>query len=118
MRAAAIARVCHEANRAYCKTIGDDSQLPWEEAPDWQKASAISGVEFHLAHPRATPADSHHEWMREKARDGWVYGPEKDPEKKEHPCMVNYLALPIEQRVKDHLFISIVRALGNISEYE
>lgn len=24
-----IARVCHEVNRAYCRSIGDDSQVSW-----------------------------------------------------------------------------------------
>ena len=42
-----IARVAHEANRAYCLSLGDPSQLPWEEAPDWAKESAIDGVRFH-----------------------------------------------------------------------
>jgi hypothetical protein len=36
-----IAKVCHEANRAYCQTISDNSQLPWEQAKEWQRASAI-----------------------------------------------------------------------------
>jgi len=27
-----IAKVCHEANRAYCESIGDNSQLSWEDA--------------------------------------------------------------------------------------
>lgn len=36
-----IAKVCHEANRGYCKALGDDSQLPWDEAPQWAKTSAI-----------------------------------------------------------------------------
>jgi hypothetical protein len=29
-----IAKVCHETNRAYCETLGDNSQPPWEEAPE------------------------------------------------------------------------------------
>jgi len=41
-----IAVVCHEANRAYCSRIGDDSQPPWCDAPEWQKMSAITGVTF------------------------------------------------------------------------
>ncbi len=44
-----IAKICHEANRAYCATIGDASQLPWEESPDWQRQSAINGVKFAKA---------------------------------------------------------------------
>lgn len=27
-----IARVCHEANRAYCSMIGDNSQVDWHHA--------------------------------------------------------------------------------------
>lgn len=42
-----IAKVCHEANRAYCAGIGDHSQKSWEESPDWQRTSAINGVKFH-----------------------------------------------------------------------
>lgn len=32
-----IAKVCHEANKAYCETLGDYSQPEWEAAPAWQK---------------------------------------------------------------------------------
>ena len=102
-----IARICHEVNRAYCNSIGDTSQPSWEDAPDWQKASAVNGVEFHLNND-TTPEQSHENWMREKEADGWVYGPTKDPEKKEHPCMVPYDQLPLEQRTKDYLFKAIV----------
>ena len=111
MRIEDIAKVCHEANRAYCQSIGDDSQLPWESAPDWQKKSAIGGVVFHLENPASRPEDSHNSWLAGKLRDGWKYGPVKDPEKKEHPCMLGYNELPIEQRMKDSLFLAVVRAL-------
>ena len=30
-----IARIAHEANRAYCQSIGDDSQPNWAEAGLW-----------------------------------------------------------------------------------
>ena len=43
-----IASICHEANRAYCLSIGDESQPEWATAPDWQRVSAINGVRFHL----------------------------------------------------------------------
>jgi RyR domain len=106
-----LARVCHEANRAYCLALGDDSQPHWEDAPTWQKESAYLGVEFHLNHPDAGPAGSHESWLDVKRHAGWVYGPVKDPEKKEHPCMVPYEELPYEQRLKDALFVGIVHAL-------
>lgn len=111
MNAEQIAKVCHEVNRAYCASMGDMSQPSWEEAPEWQKISAIKGVNFHLSHPNAHPSDSHNEWLLEKRATGWKYGPVKDPEKKEHPCYMEYEDLPKEQRAKDFLFIAVVRSL-------
>ena len=111
MTAAQIARVAHEVNRAYCFSLGDTSQPSWEEAPDWQRNSAINGVIFHLADHR-TPEESHNCWLTEKAEAGWTYGPVKDAEKKEHPCFVSYSELPREQRTKDFLFKAVVEALS------
>lgn len=106
-----IAQIAHEANRAYCKTLGDDGQPAWENAPDWQVASALDGVKAVRANPDMTPEESHMSWLTHKLRDGWTYGPVKDPVKKEHPCMVLYSELPAEQRAKDAIFTSIVKAL-------
>lgn len=109
-----IAKVCHEANRGYCKALGDDSQLPWEEAPEWAKNSAINGVRFHLDNPNAGPSGSHENWLKEKEKEGWRYGEIKDPEKKEHPCFVPYDQLPKEQQAKDYIFTAIVKSLSSL----
>lgn len=112
MEPAQIAKVCHEANRAYCQTLGDDSQLPWEEAPEWQRSSAIKGVEFNLANPDAPASASHDSWLEVKRSEGWQYGPVKDVEKKLHPCFLPYDGLPLEQQRKDAVFKAIVGALA------
>ncbi len=106
-----IAKVCHEVNRAYCQVLGDLSQKSWDEAPDWQRDSAINGVEFHLKNPDAGPENSHNSWLAEKADAGWVFGPEKSEAKKTHPCMVSFHDLPVEQQAKDYIFRGIVHAL-------
>ena len=93
-------------------SIGDDSQKSWQDAPQWQRDSAISGAEYARANPNAKPEDSHENWFREKTLAGWRYGPVKDEAKKEHPCMLLYQHLPEEQRRKDALFLAIVRALS------
>lgn len=104
-----IAELCHEANRAYCAAIGDTSQLEWASAPQWQRDSAVKGVEFIRDNPEAKPSASHDSWLAEKASTGWKFGPVKDADKKEHPCFVPYEQLPVEQKAKDYIFGAIAR---------
>jgi hypothetical protein len=112
-----IARVCHELNRAFCAFLGDDSQTSWDDAPDWQKESAILGVEFHINNPDAGDSASHDSWMQQKLADGWVYGKVKDPEASPptHPCLVSFEDLPPEQQMKDRLFRTTVHNLWSLA---
>lgn len=109
-----VARVCHEANRAYCKTLGDDSQLAWKDAPEWQRESAIIGVAFLAGNPDAGPEALHENWCVGKRAEGWRHGDKKDPDAKVHPCLVPWDELPPEQRRKDVLFQAICRVLTEI----
>lgn len=106
MKIEQIAALCHEVNRAYCASVGDNSQQSWDDAPEWQRESAVNGVKFHLEN-ETTPEDSHISWMKEKVDSGWVYGEIKDSVKKTHPCIVPYNQLPQVQRGKDYLFKAI-----------
>ena len=108
----AIARVCHAVNRAYCKATGDDSQLSWEEAPLWQKASAIQSVRAVLARPSMTPEELHEAWAEAKREAGWRYGPIKNETEKEHPGIIPYADLPEKERIKDFLFAAVVEVLS------
>ena len=107
----AIAAICHAANREFCKSIGDFTQLEWAHAPSWQQESAVNGVLFHLEKPRS-PAASHENWMAEKVADGWKYGLVKNPETKEHPCIKPFNELSMEQQQKDCIFLAIVTAFA------
>lgn len=109
-----IARIVHEANLAYCETIGDTSAVHWEHAPRWQKSSCRAGVEAVLSGKAKTPEEQHACWLQIKESEGWTYGPVKDPEKKQHPCMVPYEALPPAQQKKDAIFRSLVMALSAV----
>ena len=108
-----VAKMCHAANKAWCELHGDMSQPDWDDAPNWQKESAILGVEFHRQNPTAGDSASHDSWMSQKAAGGWVYGLEKDPTRKTHPCMVPFSELPHQQRKKDAIFRAMVHALGD-----
>jgi hypothetical protein len=119
MKKEQIAQVAHEINKAYCESVGDLSQPSWEDAPNWQKTSAINGVQFHLDNPGASPSASHDAWMKQKTEEGWKHGPVKDPAKKEHPCYVPYEQLPAEQKSKDYLFKQTIHSLkAHLSEGE
>lgn len=107
-----IARIAHEVNRAYCLALGDLSQLPWDEASEWQRESAFAGVMLHLSNPDAGPEASHEAWAARKVAEGWQYGPAKDVEAKTHPCLVPFAELSVEQQAKDFLFRAIVHALS------
>lgn len=114
-----IAAIAHSINKAYCESLGDHSQVSFEEAPDNIKQSIIAGVEMHLANPDITPEQSHEAWFKFKEADGWVYGEVKDLENKTHPCMVTFEELPQEQRSKDFLFkaaVSLAKDLVHASD--
>jgi hypothetical protein len=102
-----VAKVCHNVNKAYCESQNDFSQPTWEDAPEWQKSSAINGVKYHFEN-EVTPEMSHESWLKQKLEEGWVYGKTKDAEAKTHPCIMRYEELPKYQRTKDSLFKSVV----------
>ena len=107
-----IARVCHEANRAVQLATGERNISPhWELAPEWQRASAVEGVEKALA--GFTAEQLHESWCQFKVSGGWVFGPIKDDVALTHPCLVPYADLPAEQKSKDVLFRAIVSALAS-----
>lgn len=105
-----VACAAHMANRAVCIMNGDESQVPWSDAPEWQRESAIKGVSGALA--GNTPEQQHEAWTQHKVAEGWVFGPEKDAERKTHPCLVPYAQLPPAQQVKDRVYIDTVRAVA------
>ena len=112
-----IAIVCHEANRALqvlrkskCPsnglTVSDHWEAPCTDELKDQIESSVNGVYFAMS--GLTPEELHVKWCEEKTERGWVYGPEKDFDKKTHPCLVPYSELSREERRKDELFAAIV----------
>ncbi len=105
---ATLAKLCHESNRVFCQSIDDDSQPSWEAAPDWQKDSAFDGVRNLIKNPAFTAQQMHENWVRHKTADNWIYGDKKSEKYKTHPCLVRYELLSESQKVKDHIFRSVV----------
>lgn len=106
-----VAKICHQANKAFCEALGDYSQDNWEDAPQEFRDSSIAGVRFRLENPELPASAQHDAWVKDKIDAGWKYGPVKSTQSKTHPCIVEYDALPTLQQAKDRLFLSIVNAL-------
>ena len=43
----------------------------------------------------------HDVWAETRIKQGWTYGPERNDEKKTHPCLVPYKDLPDEEKEYD-----------------
>jgi hypothetical protein len=50
---------------------------------------------------------AHNSWWRMYESLGWVYGPERDPNKKTHPDMIPFSELPKDERDKDEIFLRL-----------
>lgn len=53
--------------------------------------------------------NAHELWAAERIAQGWSYGPQRDDERKLHPCLVPYDELPENERTFDR-----VTALGTL----
>jgi hypothetical protein len=107
----AIAAACHEANRQYCRSMGDYSQQPWSEAPGLVRASVIEGVRNIRDGLITKPEEAHARWMASYLDLGWVYGPEKSYVHKTHPNLRPFTDLSAAEQRKDTIFFTLASVL-------
>ncbi len=58
-------------------------------------------------HRSSSPAELHGSWMQAYYDRGWVYGSERDVEKRTHPDLVPYDQLEQREQDKDAVFIAL-----------
>jgi len=44
---------------------------------------------------------THDQWARQRLKDGWTWGPERNDKTKTHPCLVAYDDLPVSEKAYD-----------------
>ncbi len=66
----AIARACHEANRAWCIAQGDLTQVSWDETPEAQRLNMLAVVRELLDGAGIAPAET----PEQRAKDAIFQG--------------------------------------------
>lgn len=102
-----ISKMCHEANRVMQIALDEEVNPPWDSLSEDLKDSTYMGVLAAL--DGAGPEELHDKWCEERRAKGWKYDRELDRKNKLHPNLLPYKALPVEQQLKDSLFLSIVK---------
>jgi ryanodine receptor 2 len=60
-------------------------------------------------------AHVHEVWAATRIAEGWKYGPKRNDERKEHPCLVPYSELPETEKEYDRkTAIETLKAIGSL----
>lgn len=113
------AETAHEVNRAYCRAIGDTTDRPaWADLDDEARFAGVECVVRCAAmvtlDKDMTAESQHKAWCTARRMAGWTHGEKIDRALKTHPCLVDYENLPAAERVKDNLFIAVVRSVLHV----
>lgn len=65
-----LARIAHEANRAFSIGNGDTLHRGWHECPVWQRSAMRAAVNLHMD----KPGEDHSAWMTEAFDESWANG--------------------------------------------
>lgn len=112
----AIGCIVHQANKALCEVLGDDSHKDWVVTIPDIKEVTVAGIVDIVNNPDMTSKDLFENWKKDKISRGYSFGPVKDDVAKTHPSLVDYDKLPPEQRIKDVLLLAIVKAISGFQD--
>ncbi len=80
----------------------------WAEREEDFRAQFLPVIERQCGPDYSIDAEAlHDDWVKVYEKNGWVYGPKRDREKRTHPDMVPYWELGQLERDKDAVFVSL-----------
>jgi len=88
----------------------------WDEISYERKLILIENVKAVEENPNLTSKEEHNKWMNARLACGWKYAPVTNRSKKEHSCLVPYKELNFYQKLKDKLWLELVKNL--LEEYK
>ena len=109
-----ISRVVHEANRAYCMSISEYNNAPWDQTSEDLKEHTRKLVKYILEDFKPDlpkPHMLHSKWISIKRDEGWKWGNRYNYELKLHPDFLDYDDLQEDSRRKSPITLGIVKAL-------
>lgn len=108
----AIAKVSYAAHVAYSHVLEEENVIEWDTLPPWKRDAIKAGVRLRLRNPNAPISSAHDYWCDFMTKEGWTFGDVRDDDKKTHPDLIDYHALPPVQKMKDYLFVSVVLTMA------
>lgn len=113
-----IARVRHLGWCCYQIAANQDYNIePNEDQLESLKIGTEAGLKlmYETGEP-LDPEKNHEIWMDTKVSQGWIYGKEKDLEKKTHPDLVPFDKLPKIEKDKDIMDSMMIQAANDLYE--
>ena len=105
-----VARIVHEACRAYQNVLADPYPIePWDALDSWRRETVITQVK--MIRMGLSPEMIQDAWVRRIESSGWTWGITKDPMAMTHPGLVPWESLPPEDKKKVMLAFRIVYVL-------
>jgi hypothetical protein len=105
-----IAKVCYAVNRTFCRA----SESSWDDIDPATQSEYITAINSYLSNPNLTPETVHDTWVEFMVDSGWSPGAFIDPDDKTHPNLVSYTDLPFTERLKDEIFMTVVRTMKDL----
>ena len=106
------ASVAYETVRKWGEVIKDpQGKVAWNLLPESEKDGYAKAVGYRIENPETTEVDMHNKWSADKFEAGWTYGEKLDFVKKTHPNLVPFEDLPVDQQMKDKLFLNVIDAI-------
>lgn len=108
-----IAKTCHAVHLAYCSEMLFHTQPKWDELQNEHRETIIDSVQKIVNGTIKSKEDSHNNFIKNKKKNGWIYGETYSLIDKINPRLIGFDDLSLEQRIKEALFFECVTSFIN-----
>jgi hypothetical protein len=100
-----IAKICHNTHVRYCSNMNlKGMTLSWNDVQENHKNIIKDSLQKIINGEIKNPKESHNNFVKQKEKEGWVYGEDYSLEDKINPRLTDFENLSINDKVKEILF--------------